>query len=118
MTAPVDGDPVPLLHLLGYLYSQHGEPKRGIVLLLIAARLSPHNVRVWRTLAYAFLADGAPNRAIAVIEHLRGIDDADHPALDLLMSRALWACGSRVEARRCFRNFLARRDVAAGHDQS
>jgi type III secretion protein Y len=110
MTVPVDGDQVQLLHLLGYLYGQHGETKRGIVMLLIAARLAPGNVGVWRTLAHAFLADGAPKRAIAVIEHLRRMNGADHPALDLLMSRALWACGRRIEARRCFRDFLARRD--------
>jgi hypothetical protein len=110
MTAPVDGDPVQLLHLLGYLYSQHGETKRGIVMLLIAARVAPGNIRVWRTLAHAFLVDGAPNRAIAVIEHLRRLKDDDHPALDLLMSRALWACGRRIEARRSFRDFLARRE--------
>jgi type III secretion protein Y len=109
MTPSDGGDPVHLLHLLGYLYSQHGETKRGIVLLLIAARIAPGNVRVWRTLAHSFLADGAPNRAIAVIEHLREMDEADHPALDLLMSRALWASGRRVEARRCFRDFLMRR---------
>lgn len=107
MSEPAESDAVELLHLLGYLYGQHGEIKRGIVMLLIAVRLAPDNVAVWRTLAYAFLDDGAPNRAIAVIEHLRGMKDADHPALDLLMSRALWACGRRIEARRCFRDFLA-----------
>jgi type III secretion protein Y len=111
MTAPADNDhPVELLHLLGYLYSRHGETRRGIVLLLIAIRLAPDNVGVWRTLAHAFLADGEPKRAIAVIEHLRVMSDADHPALDLLMARALWASGRHVEARRSLRDFLVRRD--------
>jgi hypothetical protein len=109
MTAPNDSAPVQLLHLLGYLYSQHGETKRGIVLLLIAARLDPDNVGVWRTLAHSFLTDGAPNLTIAVIERLR-LMDSDHPVLDLLMGRALWACGRRIEARRSFRDFLTRRD--------
>jgi hypothetical protein len=35
--------------------------------------------------------------------------DADHPALDLLLGRALWACGRQIEARRSFRDFLERR---------
>ncbi len=109
MSASADSQPVQLLHLLGYLYSQHGETKRGIVLLLIAARLAPGNAGIWRTLAHAFLADGAPNRTITVIEHLRLMNESD-PVLDLLMGRALWACGRRVEARRSFRDFLARRD--------
>ncbi len=110
MIPSIDSAPVQLLHLLGYLYSQHGEIKRGLVLLLIAARLAPDNVGVWRTLAHAFLVDGAPGRTIAVIEHLRLMNDSDDPVLDLLKGRALWACGRRVEARRSFRDFLARRD--------
>jgi type III secretion protein Y len=110
MSGPIDSSPVQLLHLLGYLYSQHGETKRGLVLLLIAIRLAPDNVGIWRTLAHSFLADGAPNLTIAVIERLRLTNDADHPVLDLLMGRALWACGRRIEARRSFRDFLARRD--------
>jgi type III secretion protein Y len=110
MTAPIDSAPVQLLHLLGYLYGQHGETKRGLVLLLIAARLAPDNVGIWRTLAHSFLADGAPDRTIAVIERLRLMDDSGDPALDLLMGRALWACGRRIEARRSFRDFLARRN--------
>ena len=105
----VDQGSVQLLHALGYLYGQHGEAKRGLVLLLIAARLAPHNTGVLRTLAHAFLADGAPERTIAVIERLRAMPDADHPVLDLLMGRALWACGRPIEARRAFSDFLDRR---------
>jgi type III secretion protein Y len=103
-----DDGSVQLLHVLGHLYSQHGETKRGIVMLLIAARLDPDNVGVWRTIAHAFLLDRDPKRAIAVIERLRQMDDSDHPALDLLEARALWASGRRIEARRSFRDFLAR----------
>jgi len=110
MTATTDSTAVQLLHLLGYLHSQHGETKRGLVLLLIAARLAPDNADIWRTLAHSFLADGEPNRTIAVIERLRQMNDSDHPVLDLLMGRALWACGRQTEARRSFRDFLARRD--------
>jgi|SRR5215471_14479946 len=109
MTGAVDHGSVQLLHALGYLYGQHGESKRGLVLLLIAARLAPDNVGIWRTLAHAFLVDGAPEHTIAVIERLRSMEGADHPVLDLLMSRALWACGRRIEARRSFRDFLERR---------
>ncbi len=108
MTAPDDDDSVQLLHLLGYLYSQHGQAKRGVVLLLIAARLAPENANVWRTLAHAFLADGAPDRAIMAIGRLRQMSESGDPALDLLMSRALWASGRPAEARRFFRDFLER----------
>jgi type III secretion protein Y len=109
MTAPVDDGPVQLLHVLGHLYSKHGHTRRGVVMLLIAARLAPGNAGVWRTLAHAFLADGAPERTIAAIGRLRTMGESDHPALDLLMSRALWACGRRIEARSAFRDYLTRR---------
>jgi hypothetical protein len=110
MTTPDDGTPVQLLRLLGHLYSQHGDTTRGVVLLLLAARLAPKNAGVWRTLVHAFLADGAPERAISAIERLRLLEGADHPVLDLLMARALWACGRPVEARRSLREFLERRN--------
>jgi type III secretion protein Y len=104
-----DRDSARLLHALGYLHGQHGETKRGLVLLLIAARLAPDDAAILRTLAHAFLADGAPDRAIAVIDRLRAMDDANNPVLDLLMGRALWACGRETEARHAFRDFLQRR---------
>jgi type III secretion protein Y len=100
---------VQLLHALGYLYGQQGETKRGLVLLLLAARLAPDDVGILRTLVHAFMLDGAPERAIAVIERLRSMREADHPILDLMMGRALWACGRQAEARRSFHAFLERR---------
>jgi type III secretion protein Y len=108
MTVSDDDDSVQLLHLLGHLYSQHGQIKRGVVLLIIAARLAPENANVWRTLAHAFLADGAPDRALVAIGRLRQMSEFGDPALDLLMSRALWASGRPTEARRSFRDFLER----------
>ncbi|MBO0736947.1 MAG: hypothetical protein J2P48_10320 [Alphaproteobacteria bacterium] len=108
MTVSDDDDSVQLLHLLGHLYSQHGQTKRGVILLLIAARLAPESASIWATLAHAFLADGAPDRAIVAIGRVRQMSESDDPAVDLLMSRALWASGRPLEARRCFRDFLER----------
>ena len=102
----IDQSAVKLLHALGYLYGQQGETKRGLVLLLLAARLAPDDVGILRTLAHAFMLDGAPERAIAVIERLRSMREADHPMLDLMLGRALWACGRQAEARRSFHDFL------------
>ena len=98
-----------LLHALGYLYGCHGQTKRALVLQLIAARLAPNDAGILRSLAYTFLMDGAPDRALAVIERLRSMEDGDHPALDLLKSRALWESGDQVEARHVFREFVERR---------
>lgn len=112
MTAIVNdtavNDTAQLLHAVGYTYGCHGQSRRAIALLLIAARLTPNDIGVLRTLAHAFLIDGSPHRAIAVIDQLRAMQDADHPALDLLASRALWACGRELEARRALRQYLNR----------
>jgi predicted Zn-dependent protease len=112
MMPPDHDHPVHLLRLLGHLYIQHGQAKRGVVLLLIAARLDPGNVGVWRGLAHAFLEDGTPDRAIAAIKRLRQMEKGDHPVLDLLMARALWLSGRPLEARQFLRDFLERRDEA------
>ena len=54
---------VELLHALGHLYARHSQPKRGLVLLLIAARLAPNDEGVLRTLAEAFLRSRSPQAA-------------------------------------------------------
>jgi type III secretion protein Y len=97
-----------LLHALGFIYANHGQTKRALVLQMLASRLEPENRGVLRTLAYTFLSDGAPGHALAVIARLRALNE-DDPSLDLLHSRALWEAGQRAEARRVFRNFLQRR---------
>jgi type III secretion protein Y len=106
----IDHAAAQLMHVLGYLYAHHGQSKRGLVLLLIAARLAPDDVPILRTLAYTFLMDGSPNHALTVLDRLRGMEGADHPVLHLLTGRALWACGRRLEARSAFNDFLELRN--------
>ena len=98
-----------LLHSLGYLYAHHGQTQRGLVLLLIAARIAPSDVGVLRTLAFALIADGHGERALAVIERLASLEPSFSPTLQLLKSRALWASGDEIEARRCFRSYVEAR---------
>lgn len=101
-------DILQLLHGLGYIYANHGQTKRALVLQLIASHLSPENKPLLRTLAQTFLKDNAPDRALAVISRLRALKE-DDPSLDLLRSKALLMDGQGVEARRAFRDFLGRR---------
>lgn len=108
MTANGD-EIVELLRALGHLYSRHGQQKRGLILLLIAARLAPDDQGVLRTLAHSFLVDRSAKGVLAVIERLQAMPGADDPALDLLRSRALWLAGETSEAKRVFRNALERR---------
>lgn len=105
MTAGRD-QTVELLHALGHLYARHSQAKRGLVLLLIAARLAPDDEGVLRTLAEAFLTSHSPQAATEVIERLQSLAGANQPALDLLRSRALWLAGDESEAKRAFHKFL------------
>jgi len=101
-----------LLHALGHLYLQHGHHRRALVLLLLAQRLAPEDAGLKRSLAYAFVANGAGGAALAVIEELEGLG-RPLPALRLLRSRALLLEGRREEARLCFRAYVNDRRRAA-----
>ena len=98
-----------LLHVLGYLYGRHGQVKRGIAYLLIAAQLSPENTGVLRTLAHLLILDGEADKALAAISRLETLDGMDNPTLSLLKSRALLAAGRGAEAQGTFRNFVGER---------
>jgi type III secretion protein Y len=104
-----DGDAAELLHALGYLYSHHGQTQRGLVLLLIAARVAPSDTGILRTLAHGLIVDGYGERALAVIERLSALEPDASPALQLLKSRALWVTGDKIGARQCFREYVERR---------
>ena len=60
-----------LLQALAFLYLRHGQNRRALTLILMAARDAPDDVGVLRTLAYAFVANDAPEEALDVIERLK-----------------------------------------------
>lgn len=108
-----------LLKALAFLYLRHGQNRRALTLILLAARHAPDDVGVLRTLAYAFVANDAPEEALDVIERLERLDfagGADRTRL-LLKARALLHAGRRVEAKAVFRQFVETRktevDIAA-----
>jgi type III secretion protein Y len=102
-------DAAELLHSLGYLYTNHGQTQRGLVLLLIAARIAPNDPGILRTLTHALTTDGYGERALAVLDRLEALQQERSPMLQLLRSRALWASGDKVDARRCFRQYVETR---------
>jgi type III secretion protein Y len=100
-----------LLHALAYLYLRHGQNRRALTLALLAARDAPDDVGVLRTLAYAFVANDAPEEALEVIERLEKLDFAGGAGQihRLLKARALLHAGRRVEAKAVFRQFVEMR---------
>lgn len=100
-----------LLQALAFLYLRHGQNRRALTLILMAARDAPDDVGILRTLAYAFVANDAPEEALEVIERLEKLDFADgaEQVRRLLKARALLHAGRRVEAKAVFRQFVEMR---------
>ncbi len=110
------GEQQDLLQALAYLYLRHGQNRRALTLALLAARSAPDDIGLLRLLAYAFVANDAPDEALEIIERLERSDFA--PGADrmraLLKARALLHAGRRVEARAVFRQFVEARRSAPG----
>lgn len=100
-----------LLQALAFLYLRHGQNRRALTLILMAARDAPDDVGILRTLAYAFVANDAPEEALDVIERLEKLDFAGgaDQIRRLLKARALLHAGRRVEAKAVFRQFVEMR---------
>ncbi len=107
-----------LLQALAFLYLRHGQNRRALTLILMAARHAPDDVGVLRTLAYAFVANDAPEEALEVIERLEGLDFAGgaDQVRRLLKARALLHAGRRVEAKAVFRQFVEMRKAKVAAD--
>lgn len=101
------------LALLAWLYLQHGETDKAIVLLRAGARLAPDDIQILKMLAYAELTIGDAGSALASVErHARaGGDDHAASPIQLIRARALLALGRGIEARECFRRFIEARQA-------
>ncbi|GAB1583933.1 tetratricopeptide repeat protein [Phyllobacterium phragmitis] len=100
------------LHGLGYLYCRGGNRDRGLVFLLLAARIAPEDTGILRTLATVFLETGAADRALSAIEKISAIEGEGATDLQLLKSRALWLNGENAGAHRAFLDYLKNRTAA------
>lgn len=104
-------DAVELLKGMGELYRRTGQSQRGLVMLLIAAQMSPNDTVLLRNLAIAFTDSGQPDRALGALDRLFEAEGTS-PGLLLLRSRALWAAARTEEARECFKRYLTARRAA------
>ncbi len=107
-----------LLQALAFLYLRHGQNRRALTLILMAARHAPDDIGILRTLAYAFVANDAPEEALEVIERLEKLDFAGNAdqIRRLLKARALLHAGRRVEAKAVFRQFVEMRKAKVAAD--
>lgn len=113
MTA-LSADQASVLQSLGYLYLQHGQLGRGLALLILADRCRPGIPTIMRTLAYAYLKNEEPYKALDVIKRIEQIAGAINPAspLRLMRAQALWLSGDKEEGRRIFARFNQARIAA------
>ena len=107
--SPRDAEAAAFLHSLGYLYMRSGQSSRSLVFLLIAYRIDTGHAGILRTLAAAFIANGAGERALGVIDRLVEVEGGVSTTVLLLRSRAHWAAGQHDEARRCFKTYVEMR---------
>lgn len=99
-----------LLHALAFLYLRHGQNRRALSLIMLAARRLPDDVGLMRTLAFAFIANGAAEEALEVLDRLEQQDLAGTAHMHaLLKARALLHAGRMVEAKALFRQFVEAR---------
>ncbi|MGI9435283.1 MAG: hypothetical protein ACR2Q4_10725 [Geminicoccaceae bacterium] len=106
---------IDLLHALAFLYLRHGQNRRALSLAMLAARRAPDHVGLMRTLAYAFVANGAADEALETIDRLEQRDFAGgcEQMHRLLKARALLKAGRTSEARMVFRQFVDNRHIEA-----
>lgn len=110
MTAtPLPPALVDLLHCLGFIYLRHGQPRRAVVLLLLAADAASDRPELLRTLCAAMVAAGLGEQALELLDCLAALDPGSegHKMMRLMRARALLLVGRADEARRMFRAAVA-----------
>lgn len=94
-----------LLLLTGWLHLQYGHPDRACTLLAALLQLHPEHQDGRRTLLVAQLKLGKGEEALAHVELLMGLGEADGP-LWLCRSRACQLMGRLDEARFAYQHYL------------
>jgi hypothetical protein len=101
-----------LLCALSFVYLTCGQESKALPLVRLVASSIPDDISGLRLLAYALLANGRGDEALATVDRLEAIDGDGQSRLPLLLlrSHALRLSGRTDEARLCFQRFVAARN--------
>lgn len=107
----MESDERALIGLLAQLWLRHGAPEKARTLLRGATKLAPDEPELLKLLAWAEVACGDGEAALAAIERYRAADpfaDEGSP-IELIRARALLLDHRPEEARAVFARFLRKR---------
>lgn len=108
--------PVDLMRLLGYVYLQHGQPARAMVMFDALHALDPADVQAARSLALSLLRCGQPEAALAPLQGLLDLGD-NHAATHVLRAQALLAVGRVADSALAMRAYVATRSTLLEPDR-
>lgn len=104
----LDQDQSNLLHLLGYHHLQHGNPSQAALIFESALSFDPLNIKIVQGLACAYLRDGHPEQALALLEKLSN-EQKTNALTWLLKGQAFARTGRVAEAAGAMRMFIQMR---------
>jgi len=111
---PFDQTHKQALELLGWLFLRNDQIVKARKLFEALARLSPGDVRMLRSLAYACLLSGDHGRALELCAEAIALSgDSVEPGVFLVRARALHALGRREETREAVQRFITLRSHTA-----
>ena len=104
----LDQDQSNLLHLLGYHHLQHGNASQAALIFESALSFDPLNIKIVQGLACAYLRDGHPEQALALLEKLSN-EHKTNALTWLLKGQAFARTGRVAEAAGAMRMFIQMR---------
>ncbi len=104
----LDQDQSNLLHILGYHHLQHGNTLQAALIFESALSFDPLNVKIVHGLAYAYLRNGQPERALSLLEKLPN-EPKTNALTWLLKGQAFTRTGRVAEAAGAMRMFIQMR---------
>lgn len=107
----MDGTQQGFLWVLAYFHMRHKQPAKAATLYGVLDVLEPGNPVIMKSLAAAHMESSANDLALAVLDRLEALGEAD-ATTHLLRGKALAAVGQAEAAARAIERFYAARPLA------